>query len=211
VRVAVFGGTGAIGRHLVDQAVDAGHDVTSLVRDAARLPTASPRLVVVQGDLDDEERVATCLAGAEAVLSAVGPTGNTARDADRMVAGVARILAAMEQHGVRRLVALSGAAVRVEGERKAVPDVVVSAVARLFARHVVDAKQREYDLIRRSDLDWVIVRPPRVVEGPLTGNYKAGAVRVGPRSKISRADLGHFMLRQLDDDTYLRQAPFVTY
>ena len=57
----------------------------------------------------------------------------------------------------------------------------------------------------------MIVRPPRVVEGPLTGNYRVGALRVGPRSKISRADVAHFMLRQLDADTYLRQAPFIAY
>ena len=211
MRVAVFGGTGAIGRHLVEQAVDAGHDVTALVRDAARLPTASARLAVVQGELDDRERVGTCVAGAEAVLSALGPARNTTYEADRMVAGVGQILAAMEQHGVRRFVGLSGAGVRVVGERKALPDAVASAVVRLFAGHVLDAKQREYELIRRTDLDWVIVRPPRVVDGPLTGNYRVGALRVGPRSRIARADVAHFMLRQLNDDTYLRQAPVIAY
>ena len=211
MELAIFGATGAVGRQLVEQAVAEGHDVRAVVRDVARLTTASPRLTLVQGELEEAERLASALAGADAVLSALGPAANSAQAADRLVQAVRAIVDAMEEHGVRRYVGLSGGAVRLDGERKQVVDALASAVVRVVARHVVDAKQRECELLRDSGLDWVIVRPPRITDGPLTGSYRAGEIRIGPRSRISRADVAHFMLRQVSEDRYLRRGPFISY
>ena len=207
----MFGATGRIGRHVVEQAVAHGHAVVAFVRDPSRLSLPAERLTVVTGDVGDPSAVEAAVDGADAVISAIGPKHNTAAEADRVVDGMRNVLAAMERHGVRRLVNLSGGAIRVPGERKPPADAVASAVVRLLARHVVAAKQREFDLIRRSAVDWVAVRPPRVIDGPLTGSYRAGDVALGPRSRISNRDVADFLLRQLTDDTYVRQAPFVSY
>lgn len=211
MRLAVFGATGRIGRHVVEQAVAQGHAVIAFVRDPSRLPVPAERLTVVTGDIGDPSAVETAVAGAGAVISALGPKHNTAAEAQRVVEGMRNVLAAMERHGVRRLVNLSGGAIRVPGEWKRPAGAIASAVVRLLARHVVAAKQREFELIRRSGLDWVAVRPPRVTDGPLTGRYRTGDVALGPRSRISNRDVADFMLRQLTDDSYLRQAPFVSY
>lgn len=210
MRIGLFGATGAIGRHVLEQALEAGHQVSALTRDGDRL-AATPALRVVEGDAGTAATVADVVAGTDAVVSALGPSTNAPAEVGIAVAAITNILDAMHQHGVRRVVALSGAAVEVPGERKAFPDAVASAVVRLFARHVVAAKQREFGLIHASDLDWVAVRPPRVTDGPPTGRYRTGELKLGPRSAISRADLAHFMLRSVTDDTHLRRAPFISY
>lgn len=109
------------------------------------------------------------------------------------------------------MVILSGAASSVPGERKALRDRIASAVVRVFVRHVMAAKQAEFDLISGSRLEWIAARPPRVVPGPRTGRYQAGPdLRLGPRSRISQPDLAEFLLHQVSDDTWVRGAPSVS-
>lgn len=211
VRVVVFGATGRIGRHVVEQALAADHEVIAFVRDPGRLAASHDRLHIIQGDAQQADRVAEAIAGSDAVIAALGPRGNTPDQIEVLATGMRNILTGMEAHGVRRLVALSGAGITARGEQKRGFDAAVSRVVRLLSRHVVGAKQREYEIFSATDLDWVAARPPFVREGPLTGRYRAGHLELGPGSRISRADLAHFMVRQLTDDTYLRSAPFVTY
>jgi len=210
VRLAAFAATGRIGRHVGEQAVAPGHAVVTFVRDPSRVPGTTDRLTVAIGDVADPSAVEAAVAGADAVIGALGPKHNTAADAERVVDGMRNVLAAMERHRVPRLVNLSGGAIRVPGERKRPADAIASAVARRLARPVLAAKQREFDLIRRSAVDWVAIRPPRVIDGPLTGSYRTGTIALGPRSVISNRDVADFMLRQLSDETYLRQAPFIS-
>ena len=210
MRIALFGATGAIGRHVLEQAIAAGHDVKAFTRSADRLPSDDDRVVAIEGDATSADHVASAIEGTDAVISALGPATNKPEEVAIAVSAMTNILAAMERHDVRRLVALSGGAVEVPGERKARGDAIASAVVRLFARHVVAAKQREFGLIHASRVDWVAVRPPRVTNGPLTGEYRTGRIALGPRSAISRADLAHFMLRCVVEDDYLRRAPFIS-
>jgi hypothetical protein len=114
----------------------------------------------------------------------------------------------MKRHGVRRLVALSGAGITLEGERKPIRGRLMSSAVRLLVRHVVEAKRREYLVFRDSGLDWTLVRPPRVVEGGPTGHVLASNTVVG--SRITQADLAAFMVGQLDDHAYIGAAPYVS-
>lgn len=210
MRLAIFGATGGIGRHVLAQAIAAGHEVAVLVRDPGKLTSVAADVRVVSGDITRREDVAAAISGCEAVISALGPT------ADAGQVGVFRewahhLVACMQATGPPRLVLLSGAAVDVPGERKAVSDRIASMAVRLLAKHVVAAKQAEFDVIHGSLLDCIAARPPRVVDGPATGHIAAGLdLRLGPRSRISQPDLATFLLRQTTDDTWLRQAPFVT-
>ncbi|MDQ3880229.1 MAG: NAD(P)H-binding protein, partial [Chloroflexota bacterium] len=124
---------------------------------------------------------------------------------------IGTLIDAMEAHDVRRLVNLSGAGVEVPGDRKPAFDRLMSRLVRLFARHVVAAKQAEFDELARSGLDWVAVRPPLVRDGPRTGEYRSGLDVLHPGARISRADVADFMLSQATAPTFVRQAPFVCY
>jgi putative NADH-flavin reductase len=124
---------------------------------------------------------------------------------------VDNIVRAMERAGPRRLIYLSFLGVR--GGREQLSLVGRYVVAPLILRNVVADHEAKENIIARSGLDWTIVRPPRLTNGPHTGVYRHGgdikAESVIPM--ISRADVADFMLLQLDDRAYLRKAPAVMY
>ena len=209
MNVLVFGATGATGHELVSQALAKGHRVTAFVRTPSKLGALSTRVTVAQGDVA-HSAVAHALDGQSAVLSALGAASPLRRD-PVLVDGVRHIVNAMEQMSVRRLVYLSFLGVQ-EG-RSQLRLVGRTLVARLILRHIVADHALKEEIIQRSRLDWVLVRPPRLTNGPRRGSYRHGsdirATSIVPT--ISRADLADFMLRQLADDTYVRRAPAVIY
>ena len=158
-------------------------------------------------DLRDKAAVHRALTGVDAVIAALGPRSNTTRDEDALALGMTHIVAAMAELGVRRLVVLSGAGIDVPDDRKPLLDRIASAMVRRMAKHVVRAKQREYDIIASSDLDWTALRPPLVTGGPSQG-YRLD-LRLRPGARVTRADVGQALCDQLEDDAFIRRAPFV--
>ena len=206
VRVTVFGATGAIGRRVVERALTAGYEVHALVRDPAK--AVEPGVSTTVGALTDGQAVARAVEGSDAVIWAVGASRNRPDQVDLFETGARNLVAAMNRHGVRRLVALSGAGITVDGERKPLSGRVLSAAVGLIVRHVVESKRREYLVFRDSGLDWTLVRPPRVVEGEPTGRYVSGATLAG--RQVTEGDLADFMVGQLIDRTYVRASPYVS-
>ncbi len=211
VRLTVLGGTGRIGRLVVEQALAAGHDVTILVRDPLKLGPLAERVRVVPGSVSEPDAVRDAVSGAEAVISALGPDGNTADQVVALRDGMRTVIEAMRDTGVRRIVNLSGAAVDVPGDHKPTIDRFASRIVRLVSGHVVAAKQAEFDELLASGLEWVAVRPPLVTDGPHTRRYGAGLDVLHPGARISRADIADFMLAQAAEPTFAQAAPFVCY
>ncbi|MFF4012327.1 NAD(P)-dependent oxidoreductase [Streptomyces sp. NPDC001717] len=198
MHLAVFGATGHTGRHLVDQALDSGHHVTALARDPAKLP-ARARLRVIEGDVRDAEPVARTVAGADAVISALGQRRwGTTVCADAM----RTVLPAMAAHDVRRLIALGN---HGTGDSRH-PGIYTTAVW-IAIRSIMRDKERMERLIRAGDTAWTIVRPAALTEGPRTARYRTGAdLRLTFASKVAFADVADFMLAQLTTDEHVREA-----
>ncbi len=204
MNIAIFGATGGTGRHLVDQALAAGHHVTALARTPASLPLTHGRLRVVRGDVRDPDQVADTIAGQDAVASALGPhrRGPVSLCTDAL----ANVLPAMARHGVRRLVVLSA-----YGAGDSHHHDLYNRLLWLMQGEKMLDKERMEALIGRSDTEWTILRPAALSNGPRTGRYRLGTdLRIRITSRISRADLADGLLRQLADSTYLRQAPAIT-
>jgi putative NADH-flavin reductase len=208
VHVAQFGASGRIGRLALAETLARGHTVTALVRDPAVL---EPRigLQVVGGDVAEAGLVASVIGGADAVIATLGPRSNTPDQVPFFALAARTIGAGMERQGVRRIVLLSGAAVDAPGDHKPAFDRFASRLVRLASGHVVGAKQAEFDIIRALDLDWTAVRPPIVTDAQATGRVQADPVRLKPGGRIGRADIAAFIVDQLDDRRFLRQAPFI--
>ena len=210
MKIAIFGATGKVGRHLVDQALERGDEVTVLARDASKLTTQRhERLKVVQGDVLDPEDVEQAVVGTRAVLSAIGHTKTSQKDV--LSEGIKNIVAAMNEHGVRRLVSLTGAGVRDPKDDPKLVDRAIGALLKLLQRDLLKDSIRQARLIKESDLEWVIVRAPVLVEGEKKGEYRIGYVGIESGTRLSRADLADFMLKQTTDDTYLHRAPVISY
>ena len=206
VRVTVFGATGGIGQRIIERALAEGHEVHALIRDPTKV--LAPGVSITVGDLTDGHAIARAVEGSYAVIWAVGASRNRLDQITLFETGARNLVAAMTRHGVGRLVALSGAGITVEGERKPLRGRLMSAFVGLIVRHVVESKRREYLVFRDSGLDWTLVRPPRVVQGGPTGRCVSGDALVG--GKVTQGDLAEFMVGQLADRSYIRTAPYVS-
>jgi putative NADH-flavin reductase len=209
LRVAVFGASGFIGSQVVREALAAGDSVTALVREPSRV-APSPNLSVVPGDVRDPAAVDEVIGGAQGVISAIGIRRGERLDAGFLDRAMRTILTSMERNGVRRIVAISGAAISLPGERKPFPHNAVSALVRVIAHSAVEAKQREYDVLSASPLEWTAVRPTRVVEGPASANPRIGTSASDLGMRVTRTDLARFMVSELKDRNFVHQAPFIS-
>lgn len=209
MQVCVLGATGGTGREAVRAALDAGHAVRVLVRTPAKLGDLADRVEVVTGDATVADDVRGAVAGCDAVLSALGPDSFRKGGLHERV--VPLLLDATRTAGARRLVLVSGAGVDVPGDRKGLGPRLLGRALRLVAGSAMRDRQREAELIMASGLQWVIVRPPHLVDGAATGRVRAGTdLQLGLRDQITRADLGRFLVEQLTDDRFVGQAPFVS-
>jgi putative NADH-flavin reductase len=209
MKIIIFGSTGGTGRELVQQALDLGHEVTAFARQPAKfddIPHAN--LKQAQGDILDQDAVFAGIRGHDAVLCAIGAgAGRTTLRED----GTRNIVQGMEKAGVRRLICQSTMGI---GESRANLGFLTKyVIVPVFLRHAFADHERQEAVIKGSSLDWIIVRPPHLSDGPRTGRYRHGfpATDTSIQGKISRADVADFMLKQLTDDTYLRQMPGVSY
>ncbi|MHA7241133.1 NAD(P)-dependent oxidoreductase [Arthrobacter sp. TMS1-12-1] len=208
--LAVFGGTGRTGRHVLDQALAAGHEVRVLARSATSVRAGDPRLTVIEGDVLDARAVDRVLAGSSAVISVFGhvkgspPTLQT--DGTRI------ITEAMARHGVRRIVSLSGGGLPDPAhDRPKAADRIIRVLLRLLSPTVLEDAKGHLRVLQESGLDWTVVRGPRLQEKPYTGVYRVGWVGVDASTSVGRADLAEFLLRQVEDRTFVHQLPMVSY
>jgi uncharacterized protein YbjT (DUF2867 family) len=207
MKITVFGATGGIGRHVVRQALEAGHMVTAVVRDAARLGVSPPALdMATVSALTDPEVLRPVVEASDAAISGVGPRGP--KDGPVATHATRGILRALEAGGVRRFVAVSAVPVGPipDGESFANRRIVLPLISSLLRDLYADLAAME-DEIRRSAMEWTIVRPPKLTDKPLTGTYRKSIGGNVPRGyAISRANVAHAMLAALGDPATLRQA-----
>jgi putative NADH-flavin reductase len=212
MRLTVFGATGGIGGHVVRQALDGGHHVVAVVRESSRFELNHARLDLFRVPrLTDPDALRDAVATSDAVLSGVGPRGRQAGSAAS--GATSGILRAMESTGVRRLVVVSAVPVGPvpDGESWLNRRVVLPFFGAMLREVYTDLAVME-DEIRRSATDWTVVRPPRLVDGPLTGTYRVAVGANVPRGySISRADTAHLMLAALPDTAMVKQPVGIAY
>jgi putative NADH-flavin reductase len=212
MKIAIFGATGPTGQELVKQALERGDTVTALARNEKKL-TPHPNLRVVQGDALDPEAVAKAIEGQDVIISslggAVGVTG--AKHTTVYSQGAKNIVLGMRRHGVKRLIFCTSGGVEDHDPGAA-----------WFYEHVIkpmilqnaydDMKLAEAVLWGLNDLECIIVRPPRLIDGPKRGNF-----RVTPRfvpekgTDLTRADLADFMLAQTSSNDWVGKTPTLAY
>jgi len=200
MRLLILGATGRTGHLLLEQAVQQGHDVTVLVRDRTRLRGPATDIRVVVGGVTDPAAVARAVDGQEAVLSVLGSRRpRELLGTDLMRRSVGHVASAMQAAGVRRIVLLS--ALGAGQSARTAPAMLRLTFATMLRRIGRDKAESE-ELLRQSGLDWTVVYPPRLTDGPLTGRYRHGAeLRLSGLPSVSRADIAHLMLALLSDET----------
>ncbi len=208
MHLAVFGATGQLGRHVTEQALARDWTVRAHVRTPDKLGPLADRVDVVAGDLADADSIAAAVAGVDAVVSSVGH----ARGQDPAVYGdgMRAIVAAMGAHGVRRLVAISGAGLELPGDTTTLGRRIIITLLQLTARRVLEGKQREWAALDGADVDWTLVRVARMVDRPASGGVAVDLRAVSGSPMVAYPDVAAWMLDRAADAEHVHEAPFVS-
>jgi putative NADH-flavin reductase len=208
MKVTLFGATGRTGKYVLDQALEAGHEITAVVRSPEKLAATRPGLTVIQGDARDLQTVSDAITGAGAVISTLGPARGGPMDV--MTRGAENIVAAMRTHGVSRLIITTGAGVPAPEDQPNFMSKFMGFLVRTLSREVYEDALRGAEIVKNSGLDWTIVRGPMLIDRPVDGDYRAGYVGAGMNRTLSRGNFADFILKQLDDDTFRHKIPAVS-
>ncbi len=210
--VLVIGGSKGIGLATVKRALASGHRVRALARSAGQIRLRHEGLEKVEGDALKEEDITAALDGIDVVIQALGvrPGPNMIFGPITLFSRATQILVpAMEAAAVKRLIAVTGFGA---GDSKASINCLQRIPFRLVLGQAYDDKTLQEQLIRKSNLDWTIVRPVVLTPGPRSGRYR---VLVEPESwrngLISRNDVADFLVKQIEDDSLLHQTPVIAY
>ncbi len=215
--IAVFGATGRTGRPLVARALQAGHTVRAAVRTPDALTEAltelapgesRKRVEVIRADVCNREEVAAAVAGVDAVISVIGPT-KTSPKGMLSEAGDA-IVDAMRRHGVKRLIAMTGAGVRFPRDEPAFVDRLIRFLLKTLQPDVLNDSIRYVEALTQDDLEWTIVRGPMLHDKEPQGPYTVGYVGKGPGPRASRHNVAQFILDELEQRKYVQDAPMIS-
>ncbi len=210
MKVIIFGSTGNTGRQVVKQALEQGHDVTAFARSPEKVEHKHEKLQVIKGNVLDLPAVERAIEGQDVVICALGLSA--VMDKSNLRAnGTNNIIRAMEKNGVKRLICQSSDG--VGDTRKALPFLYKYLIVPFILRRVFADHEIQENYVRKSGLEWTIVRPVALTNGEYTGSYQHGYSTEGKNitNKISRADTADFILKQLAEKIYLHKTPSISY
>ena len=209
--VLIIGASRGIGLETVKVALQAGHSVRALARSARRIAIGHPTLEEITGDALEMPTVKRALTGVDVVIQSLGISAGPEiilKPTQFFSTATRMLVAAMEEAQVKRLICVTGFGA---GDSRDRGGFLYSVAFHLLMGRVYDDKDAQERIVRRSKLDWVIVRPVILTNGPKTSAYRA---LVDPRDWtcgfVSRADVADFLVKQIDDNTFLHKTPVLT-
>ena len=208
MNLLILGATGGTGQQLVKQALEQDHTVTALARTPEKLKVKHDRLTVIKGDVLDEDLLSKLVADKEAIVSALGVT-RSLKAHGLITKAVGSVVKLMNIHNVRRLILISAFGV---GESFAQANPIQKFIFRVPLGSLYKDKTASEEILKKSDLDWTVIYPVLLTNGPHTGQYRVGEkMAMKGMPKISRADVADFALRELSQSRFVRKFPIVMY
>lgn len=210
MRITVFGGTGFVGKMLLQQALQEGHEVTVLARSPAKLGELKDRVNCIEGDYFDATAVRDALQGAEAVLSCIGPPLGFGRSKyiGKYPQAMKSLITELETAGISRIITIAGASVPLPGSKLPMLAKITRVMMLVIGGQISRDKDEEALMLAESELDWTILRPPGIKAG-VRGEFIASESEL--RSPfVNLEQLCHFMLSTLTDDAWIGKAPLTS-
>ncbi|HET6840976.1 MAG TPA: SDR family oxidoreductase [Candidatus Angelobacter sp.] len=208
MRILIFGATGGTGRYLVSQGLEQELQVTAFTRNPGTLTTKHPNLTIVKGDLSDQPSITNALNGVNAVISVLGNnTGKTLFTPNNIISqSLPGIISAMQQCRVERLLFVTSFGINT---RMFWPE---KLLLRTLLKNLFTDLPVQEQLIQQSGLNWTIVRPARLTNGPKTGECRSGEdIYINLFTSISRADVAAFLLKEAVSSEYQRKVVTVSH
>lgn len=204
-RIVIFGAAGRVGSLLVEYALADGYVVTAFVHRHHRLPD-HPLLSIIQGNVYNDDDVQRAIKGADMVMSALSSWGTKKKDV--LSAAMTSIIPAMQKYGVTRIISLTGAEARANGDHLSIIHRFAHVGIGIVGGPVLRDGERHITLLEQSNLNWIVIRSP-IMRSSASQGYTLSLNRLLPWALINRQAVARAMVDQLSDDTHLRQAPFI--
>lgn len=209
MKIALFGASGRTGQPLTRLALEKGHTVKALVRTPEKMKTAGEELQLIQGDsYAGIETVKQTVEGSDAVVSVLG---HTKHSPDNLLKrSMLNITESMRASGVKRIILLTGAGVRFPEDRPKFMDKFIRFLLKLTAGRVLQDSLDAAEIVKQPDLEWTVVRAPRLTEKPGSGSYRVGYAGVGVGIQASRENLARFIIDELEQGNHIKDGPVVS-
>jgi len=208
MKVAILGGSGTVGRFLIQRVSDAGYVMRVLARNPDTIKPIKGCIEIVQGDARDIASIRLLLQGCDTVLNALGQRKERKSEAPIFSIATEHVLTVMKELGLRRYILVRGFSIDAPGDHKDLRTKLISLLVRRVIHDQWADWQKELDILLRSDVQWTMVRLPIVVDEPSRGSVRVDLASP-PGKKISGRDLADFVVAQITEPTYVGKAPFV--
>jgi putative NADH-flavin reductase len=212
MKVTIFGATGFSGQAILADSIKQGHEVTILVRDASKIPIKHQNLTIVEGNVLNPQTVASVLHHQEAVIQCLGVSGKGDGKPTTFISDATKIIVdEMQKQQIKRLIAMSnvGAGNSIAFQPWFFTKIILPYFMK-WLKVIIEDKNRMEPIIMNSNLDWTIVRCPNIVDKPAKGNCNATLDGKGLKLSITLPDLSKFMVDQLKETNFNKQAPCVS-
>ena len=212
MKVTIFGATGFSGQGILAEALKQGHEVTILVRDASKIPIKHKNLTIVEGNVLDPQTVASVIHHQEAVIQCLGVGGKGDGKPTTFISDATKVIVdEMQNQKIKRLIAMSnvGAGNSIAFQPWFFTKIILPYFMK-WLKVIIEDKNRMEPIIMNSNLDWTIVRCPNIVDKPAKGTSNATLDGKGLKLSITLPDLSKFMVDQMKQTAFIKQAPSVS-
>ena len=210
MKIAILGSTGFVGNVLIKKAIARGYEIKTLARDPEKLNEIKDKIEIIRGSVFELSSIDSAIEGTEAVLSTIGPPPGKPCNPEQYREAMKDIVVAMEKHAVKRYIHIGGA-VHLGGENETWD--FKRKFLRLFlsvvSKPILITKHLEWEVLKTSDLDWTLVRPPRITSGKITTELLADEKNLYSLS-VSVEELSDFILDQIKSREWIKKAPLVS-
>lgn len=209
MKIIVFGSTGGTGVAALRALVSAGHEVTAFARDPAKLPP-SLSIRAIRGDVMNASDTACAVPGHDLVIVSLGNSQNPfalmfgarrTTPANVCETGTRHIVSAMQAAGMARLLVVTAFGI---GDTRACLPLAFKLFYRTVLREHMADKEKQEEVVKSSGLDWTLVQPVGLTDGPATNIWMANTQGVIRRQQMSRADVAAFLVSLIDSKDYSR-------
>lgn len=212
MKVTIFGATGFSGQGILAEALKQGHEVSILVRNASKVQIKHKNLTIIEGNVLDPQTVASVLYHQEAVIQCLGVGGKGDGKPTTFISDATKVIVnEMQKQNIKRLIAMSnvGAGNSITFQPWFFTKFILPYFMK-WLKVIIEDKNRMEPIIMNTNLNWTIVRCPNIVDKPSKGNCNATLDGKGLKQTITLPDLSRFMVDQLKQTTFIKQAPCIS-
>ncbi len=211
MKIAILGSTGFLGKILLKKALEAGYEIKTLVRNPEKLGEFRDKVEYIQGNIFKADDIERTVSGTKAVLSTVGPPQKNPEDPEKYKKAMEDLVAILEKKNIMRLIH-TGGAVHPGGnnENWSTGRILLRLFLNIFAKPILEAKHLEWEVLKESNIDWTLVRPPKITKGESKNKKVIADEKNLASTKINVEDLASFILDQIVSENWIKKAPLVS-